>query len=164
MNNYYVTINGYQKLYQEIIMQDTLHNNIEKEMGISVKRDSDLRENPEYMEFRVKAMYSIPNKKRELLQKYQSAVIIENTEEYINWDRNTIIRMCEVTLDYDGDIETYTILGSNEGDISQNIIACDSPLVTALLGKKINDEIIFNGFKIKILSINMVSQKDVKKR
>ena len=97
--SYYVTYEGYQKLNDEIGMQDVLHDEVEKEMGRSVKRDNDLRENPEYMELRVKAMYGIPAKKRELLQQYLSAVIIEETPEYINWDGETVIRKCSITID-----------------------------------------------------------------
>ena len=100
MSNYYVTREGYQKLYDEIGLQDILHDEIEKEMGRSVKRDNDLRENPEYMELRVKAMYGIPAQKRELLLKYQSAVIIEDTPEYINWDGETVIRKCKIVINY----------------------------------------------------------------
>ena len=68
--NYYVTYEGYQKLIDEIQLQDKLYSDIEKEMGNSAKRDNDLRENPEYMELRVKAMYGIPAKKKELLQQF----------------------------------------------------------------------------------------------
>lgn len=164
-NNYYVTYEGYQKLYNEIVLQDALHDEVEREMGRSVKRDNDLRENPEYMELRVKAMYGIPAQKRDLIIKYQSAVIIEETPEYINWDGETIIRKCSITIDYDGEEETYKILGANEGDLQNNILSCEAPLVQALLGKKVGDEIFFNGCKIKVLSVNKISfEKKLQKK
>lgn len=163
MSNYYVTREGYQKLYDEIGLQDILHDEIEKEMGRSVKRDNDLRENPEYMELRVKAMYAIPAQKRELLLKYQSAVIIEDTPEYINWDGETVIRKCKIVINYDGDEEVYTILGSNEGDFQNGILSCESPLVLALLGKKVGDVIDFNGSIIKIVSVKKAFNEKVLK-
>jgi transcription elongation GreA/GreB family factor len=159
--NYYVTYEGYQKLVDEIQLQDKLYSDIEKEMGNSAKRDNDLRENPEYMELRVKAMYGIPAKKKELLQQYQSAVIIEETPEYINWDGETVIRKCTITIDYDGDVLTYTILGENEGDIMNGFLSCEAALVQALLGKKVGEQITFNGCIIKILSVKKVD-KDIK--
>ena len=158
--SYYVTYEGYQKLNDEIGMQDVLHDEVEKEMGRSVKRDNDLRENPEYMELRVKAMYGIPAKKRELLQQYLSAVIIEETPEYINWDGETVIRKCSITIDYNNSIKTYTILGANEGDLKNNILSCETPIVLALLGKKIGDEITFNDRKIKVLDVNKISAEN----
>ena len=164
-NKYYVTIEGYKKLCDEIDLQDVLHDEVEKEMGRSVKRDNDLRENPEYMELRVKAMYGIPTKKKELLMKYQSAEIIEQTKEYLDWDEKTVIRKCIVTIDYEGDVETYTILGANEGDIDNNILSCESPLVLALLGLKEGETTYFNGSKIKVLSVKRVSyDKEVEKQ
>ncbi len=163
MSNYYVTHEGYQKLYDEIRQQDILHDEVEKEMGRSVKRDNDLRENPEYMELRVKAMYGIPAQKRDLLLKYQSAVIIEETPEYIDWDGETVIRKCKITISYDGDEETYTILGSNEGDLQNGILSCESPMVLALLGKKVGDAVKFNDSIIEILSVRKLSfEKELK--
>jgi len=164
MKKYYVTYEGYQKLSDEIRLQDILHDETEREMGRSVKRDNDLRENPEYMSLRVRAMYEIPARKQELVQQYQSAVIIEETPEYIDWDNETVIRKCIITLDYDGEIEIYKILGENEGDLKNNILSCGSPIVLAMLGKKIGEEIEFNGYKIKILSVEKITKPKVLER
>lgn len=157
MNNYYVTHEGYQKLILEIEQQDSLHAEAEKAMGQSAQRDNDLRENPEYMELRVKAMYGATSQRRELLMQFQSAVIIEETPEYINWDEKTIIRKCRVTLNSNGNLKTYTILGANEGDFKNGVLSCETPLVLALLGKKVGDEIIFNNNRISVLSVERIS-------
>ena len=96
MENYYITKNGYKKLYEDYLNIDKEITEVNKMMGESVKRDNDLRENPEFMELRVRAMYELPAKKKSLWDKYNSAIIIEETDEYKNFDGNTVIRGCLV--------------------------------------------------------------------
>ena len=67
------------------------------------------------------------------------------------------------TENYDGDEEVYTILGSNEGDFQNGFLSCESPLVLALLGKKVGDVIDFNGSIIKIVSVKKAfKEKELK--
>ena len=101
MGNYYVTKNGYDKLYENYLNVDNEIIEANRMMGESAKRDNDLRENPEFMGLRVKAMYELPAKKQSLWDKYNSAIIIEETEEYVNFDGNTIIRGCVVKINID---------------------------------------------------------------
>lgn len=157
-NKYYVTREGYEKLYDDINMQDKLHDEVEKKMGESVKRDNDLRENPEYMLLRVQAMYGVPNEKKELLLKYYNAVIIEEMDEYINWDGVTVIRKCDVELEIDGVTEKYTILGENEGDLNKGILSCAAPLVKSILGKKVGQTIVFNEMCITVKNVSRVEK------
>ena len=154
--NYY-TREGYEKLQYEY---NTIENELEKvtrAMGKSDEADSDLRENPEFMDLRVKAMYGIPNRKKELGNQLRNAIIIEDTEEYQKWDGTTVIRKCEIEVSIDGDEnERYTILGFNEGNILENILSCEAPLVLALLGHKIGETVIFNGMKITINNVKKI--------
>lgn len=168
-NKYYVTKEGYEKLYNDINLMDKLHDEVEKKMGESVKRDNDLRENPEYMSLRVEAMYGVPNQKKELMMKYLNAIIIEDTEEYINWDESTVIRKCDIELEIDGELEKYTILGSNEGDLEKGILSCEAALVKSILGKKIGETTIFNGMQITIKKVSKIEEtkslkRDLKKK
>ena len=50
---------------------------------------------------------------------------------------------CEVELKYDDDdeIETYTIVGSQEADPFNNKISNESPIAAAILGKKAGDTV-----------------------
>lgn len=162
MEKYYVTRKGLEKLQDEFAMQDKIHDELEKEMGRSVKRDNDLRENPEYMELRVKAMYGVPAAKRELLLKLQNVVVIEDTDEYKNWDGQTVIRKCVVVIDYNGDVDEYKILGENEGDVMNGILSCKSPIVLSLLGKKPGDVVYYNSEPIKILEVKRLEEEKVK--
>ncbi len=163
MGKFYVTREGYEQLYNEISNIDKKHDDVEKKMGESVKRDSDLRENPEYMALRVEAMYGIPKMKQELVLKLQNSVIIEETEEYINWDGKTVIRKCDVDLLIDGEVESYKILGSNEGSLKDGILSCDAPMVTSILGHKVGETVEFNGMKIFIDNVSKIADKKLVK-
>lgn len=151
----YYTREGFKKIKEEYENIDNEYHETTKLMGKSDEMDSDLRENPEFMELRVKAMYGIPSRKRELAQELKkNIIIIEDTDEYKNWDGKTVIRKCQINISIDGMLgEEYTILGCNEGDISKDIISCEAPLVMALLGHKIGEEVEFNGMKITINSV-----------
>ena len=164
MKEYRVTREGYNKLMEE-------YHNIENEyitttqaMGKSDEMDSDLRENPEFMNLRVKAMYALPQKKKELFEMLQSSVIIEDTDEYKNWDKETVIEKCGVVLEIDGEVTNFSILGANQSDIHSNIISTEAPLTKALLSHKKGETIDFNGIKIIIKDIYEINEKENNKK
>lgn len=156
MEKYYISQAGYEKLYEEFLNVDNEINDVNRKMGESVKRDNDLRENPEFMELRVKAMYELPNKKNELWNKYNSSIIIENMEEYKNFDGKKVIIGSRVTLNFAGEICKYTILGNDEGDFKKDILSCQAPIARTLLNKKVGDVLKFNESIIEILGIELV--------
>lgn len=154
MASYYITRKGYQKLYEDYLNVDNEIAQANIMMGESVKRDNDLRETPEFMELRVKAMYELPSKKQSLWNKYNSAIVIEDTNEYKKFDGKTVIRGCKIKINIDGyEICVYQIKGSDEGDINNDILSCDAPMARALLGKKIGEKVKFNEMEIEILEV-----------
>ena len=160
----YYTKEGLKKLKKEYENIEEEYNKTTKLMGKSDEMDSDLRENPEFMELRVKAMYGVPNRKRELAQELrQNIIIIEETNEYKNWDNQSVIRKCKIHISIDGlPEEEYTILGCNEGNLKENILSCEAPLVMSLLGHKIGEEIEFNGMKIVINNVTKLEDSEIK--
>lgn len=46
--------------------------------------------------------------------------------------------------DEDGDTQTYRIVGPDEFDLTQRKLSMDAPLARALMGKRVDDDIIFN--------------------
>ncbi len=159
MKEYRVTREGYNKLIEEYQNIDDEYVKTTKAMGKSDEMDSDLRENPEFMNLRVKAMYELPRKKKELFEMLQSSVIIEDTEEYKNWDRETIIDKCGVVLEINGETANYSILGANQSDIEFNIISSSAPLVKELLGHKKGETVLFNDIKILIKEIYEINER-----
>ena len=93
---------------------------------------------------------------KELSYKYYNRVLIEETPEYTNWDGLTVIKKSMVELDYDGELETFIILGCNESDVMNNILSYYSPLAKVILGKKVGDIINFNGSEITIKDVRKI--------
>ncbi len=138
---------------------DMIENKIQttiSEMGESAKRDNDLRENPEFMELRVKAMHTLPAEKEKMYWKIHNAIIIEETIDYKKFDGSRVIIGAIVTFTMGNSEKKLTILGSTEGDFSKNIIACDAPLAQALIEKRIGDNFEFNSRKIVIKKIDKI--------
>ena len=152
----YISREGYEQLYQEYLEIDKKIQDTIRKMGESAKRDNDLRENPEYMELRVQAMYTLPKQKEELFNRYQNAIIIEETEEYKNFDGNTVIMGTKVKFTIDGEEEEYKILGNKEGNMDLSILSCDAPIAKAVMQKHLKEKVQFNGMEISILSIEKI--------
>ena len=156
MTKEYISRKGYEELYQMYLEIDKEIQDTMRKMGESAKRDNDLRENPEYMQLRVQAMYNLPQKKEELFIRYQNAIIIEDTEEYKNFDGNTVIMGTKVKLMIDGEEEEYKILGNKEGNLNLSILSCEAPIAKAVIQKHLKETVQFNGMEISILSIEKI--------
>ena len=147
---------GYEKLCEEYQLMDQKIIDTQRKMGESAKRDNDLRENPEFLELRVKAMYTLPALKGELYRRMQGCMIIEECDFYKSFDGSKVIPGSKVVYDIDGKIETLTILGDKESDLNNDIISSVTPMAKALIEKHINELIDFNGMKIIIRSIEKI--------
>ncbi|MBQ9313439.1 MAG: GreA/GreB family elongation factor [Clostridia bacterium] len=145
---------GYDKIMTQISEIEEEISLTEKKMGESVKRDNDLRENPEFLELRVKVMYTLPIKKKELLDIAKNAIILEETEEYKDFDGLKVIIGSKVVLTIDGEEEELTIMGYGEADWDNNIISYEAPMAQAILGKHVGDVVKFNSLEICIKAIS----------
>ena len=156
MKNELISRAGLVKLKAEYEAIDAEIQKTLNEMGKSAKRDNDLRENPEFMELRVKAMHTLPAQKDNLYWKIKESVVIEDTSEYQEFDGTTIIVGAIVTFTMDGAERKLTILGNAEGDFKNNVIGCDAPLAQAMLGKHVGDVINFNSRTVVIKKIDRI--------
>lgn len=156
MKNELISRAGLVKLKAECEAIDSEIQKTLNEMGESTKRDNDLRENPEFMELRLKAMHTLPAQKEKLYWKIKEAIIIENTREYQEFDGTTVIVGAIVTFTMEGAEKKFTILGSTEGDLKSSILACDAPLAQAMLGKHVGDTFSFNSRTIVIKKIEKI--------
>ena len=147
---------GYEKLCKEYHLMDQKIIDTQRKMGESAERDNDLRENPEFMELRVKAMYTLPAEKEKLYRRMHDCMIIEECEFFKSYDGSKVIPGSKVVYDIDGETETLTILGDNESDLDNDIISAATPMAKALIDKHINETIDFNGMKIIIKSIERI--------
>jgi len=92
------------------------------------------------------------NKDRKVLE---NALIIRDSNIR---DKGSIFIGAKVKIEFGQDIQSWNILGYGESDPKNRNVAYNTPLGSALMGKKINDVFDYNinsrKVKIKILSID----------
>ena len=112
----------------------------------------DLSENSEYDAARDEQA-KIEARIQELEYKLENATIIDNT------DKSIVNVGCDVTILYvdDEEEDVYSIVGSLEADPFENKISNESPIGSAIIGKKVGDivDVSANGssYQVKILKI-----------
>lgn len=112
----------------------------------------DLSENSEYDAARDEQA-KIEARIQELEYKLEHATIIDNA------DKSIVNVGCDVTILYvdDEEEDVYSIVGSLEADPFENKISNESPIGSAIIGKKVGDivDVAANGssYKVKILKI-----------
>lgn len=127
-----------------------------KQMGESTKIDNDLRENPEYNDLQNKVSYKLPLEKKQLKETLNNALIIEEQDFYKNFNGNEVVIGTRVTLLYNGNKETYSIVGYGEEDPFENIISYNCDFAINLIGKKINEEYKYKNACIKVLDVKLI--------
>lgn len=87
----------------------------------------------------------------ELDDQLKYAIIIKSSDD------GTVQLGSQVTVEMNGIIKEFTILGSSEIDVTKGVISHNSPIGTALVGAKIDDEVVVKlpdrEFKCKIKAI-----------
>ena len=112
----------------------------------------DLSENSEYDAARDEQA-KIEARIQELEYKLEHATIIDNK------DKSTVNVGCDVTILYvdDEEEDVYSIVGSLEADPFENKISNESPIGSAIIGKKVGDVVDVNAngssYQVKILKI-----------
>jgi transcription elongation factor GreB len=100
--------------------------------------NGDRSENADYL-YGKRRLREIDRRVRFLKIRMDQAEIVD--PELLN--SNTVIFGATVTIENeDGDLKTYQIVGEDEIDTVGNKISWKSPMAKALLGKKVNDEVL----------------------
>ena len=145
---------GFEKLEKEL---DYLRTTKRAEIADRIKVAlgfGDLSENSEYDEAK-NAQAENEGKIAELENKLRYAKIIDESEiDTKTVQVGNIVKLHDIEFDED---VTYTIVGSTEVNLEENKISNESPIGSALLGKKKNDiveiKVPVGTVKYKILSI-----------
>lgn len=151
---HYMTLEGKQKLEEEL---EFLKTEKRKEVveRIKVARSfGDLSENSEYDSAKEEQAF-VEGRISTLEKMIRNAVIIEDD------DSNNSIVTIGKTVKFkelpDGDEEEYTIVGSAESDPFEGKISNDSPMAKSLLGRTIGDVVHVNTpggeMEVKILEV-----------
>lgn len=136
--SYYMTQAGKDKLEAELHFLKTERRQ-EVVERIKIARDfGDLSENSEYDSAKEEQAF-VETRIAQVEKMIRNAVIIENNGE----DQGIVALGKSVTFKElpDGEIETYTIVGSAEADPFEGKISNDSPIAKSLLGKEIGSEV-----------------------
>ena len=130
----YVTSNGLEEMKNEL---DHLINVKRPEVINALKEAralGDLSENAEYDAAR-NDQAIVENRIKELEALIEKAKVIDD----VITDKVTIGTSVKIEYVADGEIETYTIVGSTEADPFENKISNESPIAQAILGLKVGD-------------------------
>ena len=147
-----LTASGYAELEEEL---NDLRVNKRAENVQAIKEarsHGDLSENSEYDAARDEQA-KIEARIQELEYKLEHATIIDKI------DKSKVNVGCEVTILYvdDKEEEKYYIVGSLEADPFENKISNESPIGSAIIGKKVGDVVSVNAngssYDVKILAI-----------
>ena len=132
MSKIYVTRGGYQKLTDELHHLVTVENKQALEMLKEARDKGDISENAEYET--AKDYYEKLTKKISLLQqKIQNCEIIGPD---VNTDKVSMLSSVQVKNHKTNQILHWTLVPENEIDIKNGRISFNSPIGSALLGKK----------------------------
>ncbi len=130
----YVTSNGLEEMKNEL---DHLINVRRPEVINALKEAralGDLSENAEYDAAR-NDQAVVENRIKELEVLIENAKVIDD----VSTDKVTIGTNIKIEYVEDGEVETYTIVGSTEADPFENKISNESPIAQAILGLKVGD-------------------------
>jgi len=152
--SYYMTQEGKEKLEEELHHLKTVRRK-EVVERIKIARDfGDLSENSEYDSAKEEQAF-VETRIAQIEKMIRNAVIIENDEE--NKDIVTLGKSVTFKELPDGDVETYTIVGSAEADPFEGKISNDSPMAKSLLGKEVGTEVSVTtpggDIEVKIISV-----------
>lgn len=102
-------------------------------------KNGDRSENGDYI-YGKRRLREIDGRVRFLTKRLESLTIVHEKPS----DQNKVFFGAWVTVeDEDGTETLYRIVGPDEFDLSQGKLSMDSPLAKALLGKRVDDDIIF---------------------
>lgn len=132
----YITGAGYQALAEELQALWQRRSGVTKALTAAAA-EGDRSENAEYI-YRKKELREIDRRIRYLQKRLPDLKVVNDPPT----DTNRIFFGATVTVeDADGVQSVYRIVGADEFDPARGWISVDSPLSTALLGKRTDDEI-----------------------
>lgn len=135
----YLTEEGLQEIKDELeYLTTTRRKEVAQMIGEAIA-EGDLRENAGYDEAK-NAQGFLEGRIRELENKLKRVQIINDkdiAEDVVALGRTVVI--CEVGTDFD---ETYEIVGAVQADPANGRISNESPMGSALLGKKVGQKVM----------------------
>ncbi|REB09952.1 transcription elongation factor GreA [Sporosarcina sp. BI001-red] len=132
---YPMTVSGKQKLEDELEFHKTVKRKEVVERIKIARSYGDLSENSEYDSAKEDQAF-IEGKISSLESMIRNSVIISEDTRTEEAQLGSTVTFKEIP---DGEIETYTIVGSAEADPLEGLISNDSPIAKGILGRKKGD-------------------------
>lgn len=132
---YPMTVSGKQKLEDELEFLKTVKRKEVVERIKIARSYGDLSENSEYDSAKEDQAF-IEGKISSLESMIRNSVIISEDSRTEEAQLGSTVTFKEIP---DGEVETYTIVGSAEADPFEGLISNDSPIAKGILGKKKGD-------------------------
>ncbi|MBY0386247.1 transcription elongation factor GreB [bacterium] len=134
----YITPPGFERLRNEYSQLLNVERPKLVETVAWAASNGDRSENADYI-YGKRRLREIDSRLKFLQDKLERAVVVD--PQKLSGDK--VIFGATVTIsDEDGNTSVYQIVGQDEFDIKNNKISWKSPVATALLGKKVDDEVI----------------------
>ncbi|WP_019529484.1 transcription elongation factor GreB [Dasania marina] len=137
--SFYITPEGEKAIRDEVFQLWKVERPQVTSVVHEAAKNGDRSENGDYI-YGKKRLREIDSRVRFLTQRLENVKVIHDKPS----DQNKVFFGAWVTVeDEDGKETTYRIVGPDEFDLRQNKLSMDSPLARALLGKSLEDDIIF---------------------
>lgn len=134
---YPMTVSGKQKLEDELEFLKTVKRKEVVERIKIARSYGDLSENSEYDSAKEDQAF-IEGKISSLESMIRNSVIISEATSTEEAQLGSTVTFKEIP---DGEVETYTIVGSAEADPLEGLISNDSPIAKGIIGRKKGDQV-----------------------
>lgn len=149
--DYVLTQKEVDKLKERLGQLDQESQKISFEMKEMLENDRDVVDNNQYQLLKKRINVEIPNEKDEILKKLSNVTIVDDSD--YTFDGETVALCTKVTLDYEGEINSFCIMPIFENDFEKNWVKCDAPIAKLILGKKKGDVVKLRDMNVKILEV-----------
>ena len=134
-----VTQEGLDKLKKELEHLETVERRNVAEKIAEALKFGDLRENSEYHDAKDEQA-ALESRILELSSKIKNAEVVSNVSK----DQISVGSVVEIEEISTKEKHKYSIVGSMEANVFENLISNESPLGSSLIGKKKGDTVKFN--------------------
>jgi transcription elongation factor GreB len=136
----YITPEGEKKLREEVHQLWKIERPQVTAVVHEAAKNGDRSENGDYI-YGKRRLREIDSRVRFLTKRLEVLEVVDR----IPSEQNKIYFGAWVTVeDQNDDMHIYRIVGPDEFDVSQGKLSMDSPLAKALLGKRVDDDIVIN--------------------
>lgn len=134
----YITAAGFKRMKDEVTQLWKVERPQVTQVVHEAAKNGDRSENGDYI-YGKRRLREIDSRVRFLSKRMEAVTVVERLPD----DHDKVFFGAWVTLeDDDGNEKTYQIVGPDEFDVARQKLSMDSPLAKAMLGKRLDDEIV----------------------